>query len=95
METYSNCICILLKLPLQTDQMTSITSIILSRIFQFEQRVYQALKAEDEEEIKFFLDIFLHLSDTHLDNILAENRLDIINIDLELSKKSPVESKIY
>ena len=47
---------------------------------------------DDEEEIKFFIDIFLHLTDTHLDIIIAENRIDIIKIDCELSKKAPVDS---
>ncbi len=38
METYSNCICLLLRLPLKSNQMNDISSIILNRIIAFEQR---------------------------------------------------------
>ena len=38
METYSNCICLLLRLPLKSNQMNDVSSLILNRIIAFEQR---------------------------------------------------------
>jgi hypothetical protein len=54
-----------------------------------------AIKINDEEEIKLFLDIFINLCDSHVEEIIKENNLDLIQIVLELSKCSPTESKIF
>lgn len=48
----------------------------------------------DEEEIIFFIDIYQYLCENNLEIIYKENRLDLIEIMAELSKKVPVKSKI-
>jgi hypothetical protein len=57
-------------------------------------RVYRAISLKDDEEIKFFIDIFIDLCETHMETIHAEYRIDLFRLVGELSIHSPVESKI-
>jgi hypothetical protein len=38
METYSSCICVLLKLPLQNNQLNYISTAILNKVIAFKDR---------------------------------------------------------
>ena len=109
METYSECICVLLRLPLKGEQMGNLGLMILNKVSALKDRyeiililkffrVYGAVKIKDEEEIKFFIDIFFELSETYLQDVVQESNRDgnqgLLNILVELSKNSPSESKI-
>lgn len=91
METYSECICMLLRLNIQSDQMGELSKIILNRIISFKERVNQALLIKDEEEIKFFIDIFFTLCEANLSSLIAEKNEEIFLILLNLTKNSPQE----
>ena len=85
-ETYSECICLLLRLPLQNEQMGPLGLIILNKVISFKDRVFQAIKIKDEEELKFFIDIFVNLCETNIEAIIKENRIDLLQIIVELTK---------
>lgn len=55
-------------------------------------RVYQAIKMQDESEIKFFIDIFIHLSENNMDLILNQKNFEILTIILDLTKICPLSS---
>lgn len=79
----------LLKLPLLNDQMSGLGTLILNKIFSYEPRVYKAISMKDDEEIKFFIDIFQHLCENNF-NLLSQ-RDDLIRIMVKLSTSCPVE----
>jgi hypothetical protein len=85
-ETYSECICLLLRLPLQNEQMGPLGLIILNKVISFKDRVFQAIKIKDDEELKFFIDIFVNLCETNIEAIIKENRIDLLQIIVELTK---------
>ena len=62
-------------------------------IFLF-HRVFQAIKIKDEDELKFFIDIFINLCDTNLEAIISENRVDLLKIIVDLSRNTPSDSKV-
>jgi hypothetical protein len=94
-ETYSECICLLLRLPLQNEQMGTLGMIILNKVISFKDRVFQAIKINDEEEIKFFIDIFVNLCESNLNEIIKENRVDLLQILVELTKHCTTDRKKY
>lgn len=48
---------------------------------------------QDEAEIKFFIDIFIHLSENNMDLILTQKNFEILSIILDLTKICPLSSK--
>lgn len=93
METYSECISLLLRLPLQNQQMGGLGLIILNKVISFKPRVFQAIEMKDEEEIKFFVDIFVNLCETNLEEIVNEHRTDLLQIIVDLTKHCPSDRK--
>ena len=67
--------------------------IILNKVFSFKDRVFQAIKLKDEEELKFFIDIFVNLCESNLNEILKENRVDLLQIIVELTKNCTSDRK--
>lgn len=58
--------------------------------------MFEAIKLKDEEEIKFFIDIFIELSEGYLHDVVRDNaNQGLLNILVELSKNAPPESKEY
>ena len=100
LDIYSECVCNLVKIPMdETDNKFSM--MIINRIcslnerynyYLIKNRVYQAIKIQDENEIKFFIDIFIHLSENNMDVVIAQPNLDILNVILELTKVCPLAS---
>jgi hypothetical protein len=83
----------LLKLPLQNEQMIGLGKIIFEKVLGFKIRAFEAIKSQDEEEIKCFTDIFQTFCEYNFSQIIDENRLDLIEIMAELSKNASVERK--
>ena len=50
---------------------------------------------QDEAEIKFFIDIFIHLSENNMDLILNQKNYEIITIILDLTKICPLSSNFF
>ncbi len=67
--------------------------IILNKVISFKDRVFQAIKIKDEEELKFFIDIFVNLCESNLNEILKENRVDLLQIIVELTKNCTSDRK--
>ncbi len=49
---------------------------------------------QDESEIKFFIDIFIHLSENNMNLILTQKNFEILSIILDLTKICPLSSKL-
>lgn len=47
---------------------------------------------QDENEIKFFIDIFIHLSENNMDIVLTQANFEILSIILDLTKVCPLSS---
>lgn len=92
-ESYSDCISLLLKLPFQ--QVNNLGQIILDRILAFKIRVAQAIQSENEDEIKFFIEIFVNLCENNLEDILSQNRIDLLQIIADLAKCCSVNCNIF
>jgi hypothetical protein len=73
--------------------MGSLGMIILNKVISFKDRVFQAIKIKDEEELKFFIDIFVNLCESNLNEILKENRVDLLQIIVELTKNCTSDRK--
>jgi hypothetical protein len=91
-EIYSECISLLLRLPLQDQQLSNLGLIILNKVTSFKTNVYKAIEIKDEEEIKFFIDIFVNLCETNMEEIVKENRSDLLQIIVDLCKNCPADS---
>jgi len=50
---------------------------------------------QEEGEIKFFIDIFIHLSENNMDIILAQQNFEILYIILDLTKICPISSNLF
>lgn len=73
--------------------MGSLGMIILNKVISFKDRVFQAIKIKDEEELNFFIDIFVNLCESNLNEILKENRVDLLLIIVELTKNCTSDRK--
>jgi transportin-3 len=91
LEAHAECICLLLRLPLQNEQMRELSQFILGRVINLKDSVLNSIKSEDEDEVKFFYDIFEQLIQNNLEEILSSGNLEILQLLMNLSINSHYE----
>ena len=94
LEKHSECICSLLYLPLQEENMKTLAQYIFSKILQFKDIFYKSINSLDDEQASFYVDVFTIMAKNNIEEILNEKRIDLIQIIVDLVKKCP-PSKLY
>ena len=89
LEKHSECICSLLYLPLQEKKMRPLAQVIFGKIFQFKEFFYKSIESLDNEQASFYVDVFTSMVQNNIQEILKERRYDLIQIIVDLVKKSP------
>ena len=89
LEKHSECICNLLYLPLQKDNMRSLAQIIFSKILEFKDIFYKSIESLDTEQSSFYIDVFTSMVKNNMEEILKEKRWDFFQIIVDLTKKCP------
>ena len=94
LEKHNECICSLLYLPLKEENMRNLAQYIFSKILNFKDIFYKTIETLDEEQVSFYIDVFTLMLNHNIEDILKENRLDLLQIIVDLIKNCP-EKKIY
>ena len=89
LEKHSECICSLLYLPLQEKKMRPLAQVIFGKILQFKEFFYKSIESLDNEQASFYVDVFTSMVQNNIQEILKERRYDLIQIIVDLVKKSP------
>ena len=86
---YTDCICELLSIKEIQDNL-NINKKILEKIFIFKDKFYkEKIEYLEEDDICFYVDIFILFINNNLEEILNEKRIDLIKILLDLIKICP------
>ena len=88
LEKHSECICYILQLPLHSDKMRNLAQIIFTKILNFKDIFYKSIESLDTEQTSFYIDVFTSMVENNLDQIFKEKRFDLIQIIVDLTKKS-------
>ena len=89
LDRHGECICSLLNLPLQEDNMRNLAQVIFSKILQFKEILNKSFESIDDEQASFYIEVFTSMVGNNLDQLLQENRIDFLEIIVELTKKCP------
>ena len=89
LEKHSECICNLLNLPLNEENMRTLAQFIFSKILQFKDIFYKTIESLDVEQTSFYIDVFTLMVKNNLEEIIKEKRFDLLQIIVDLMKKSP------
>ena len=89
LEKQSECICYLLQFPLQNNNMINLAQFIFSKILNLKDIFYKSFDILDNDQINFYIDIFTNMVQNNLDKILEEQRYDLIQIIVDITKKCP------
>ena len=89
LDKHGECICSLLNLPLQENNMRNLAQIIFSKILQFKEILNKSFESIDDEQASFYIEVFTSMVGNNLDELLKENRIDFLEIIVELIKKCP------
>ena len=89
LDKHAECICSLLNLPLQENNMRNLAQIIFSKIFQFKEILNKSFESIDDEQASFYIEVFTSMVGNNLEQLLQENRIDFLEILVELTKKCP------
>ena len=89
LDKHAECICSLLNLPLQENNMRNLAQIIFSKIFQFKEILNKSFESIDDEQASFYIEVFISMVGNNLEQLLQENRIDFLEILVELTKKCP------
>ena len=90
LEKQSECICSLLTFPLQKENMSNLTQYIFSKILSLKDFFYKSFDTINNEQICFYIDVFTNMVGNNLNEILKNKRYDLIQIIIDMIKKSPV-----
>lgn len=89
MPKHAECICMLLQLPLEIEEMRSLGKLIYSKILPYKDLLYQtSFDSLNNEESGFFIDVFCTLCQNNFDQIFYEKRFDLLQIIVDLTKNS-------
>ena len=88
-QKHTDCICYLLELPLDNQEMENLAKIIFSKILPFKEVFYKNISSLDPEQCSFYIEVFSSLITNNLQEILSENRLDLVQLMVDLSKICP------
>ena len=89
LDKHGECICSLLNLPLQENNMRNLAQIIFSKILQFKEILNKSFESIDDEQASFYIEVFTSMVGNNLEELLQENRIDFLEIIVELTKKCP------
>ena len=89
LEKHSECICNLLYLPLQNENMRGLAQIIFTKILEFKDIFYKSIETLDTDQSSFYIDVFTSMVKYNYEEILRENRFDFFQIIVDLTKKCP------
>ena len=80
LDKHGECICSLLNLPLQENNMRNLAQIIFSKILQFKEILNKSFESIDDEQASFYIEVFTSMVGNNLDELLKENRIDFLEI---------------
>ena len=89
LDKHCECICSLLNLPLQENNMRPLAQIIFSKIAGYKDIFYKTIETLDNEQSSFYIDVFTSMVANNFEELLQENRLDFFQIIVDLTRKSP------
>ena len=89
LEKHSECICFLLQFPLEKDFMRPLAQYIFSKILNFKDIFYKSIKTLDTEQSSFYIDVFTSMVENNIEQIVKEERYDLIQILVDLAKSCP------
>jgi len=89
LEKHSECICNLLNLPLNEENMRTLAQFIFSKILQFKDIFYKTIESLDVEQTSFYIDVFTLMVKNNMEEIIKEKRYDLLQIIVDLMKKCP------
>ena len=90
LEKQSECICSLLQFPLQNKNLSNLTQIIFTKIFEYKNIFYKTYNDINNEQISFYVDVFTTMVQNNLEDILDEKRYDLIQIIIDMIKICPI-----
>ena len=89
LDRHGECICSLLNLPLQENNMSNLAQIIFSKILQFKDILNKSIESIDDEQASFYIEVFTSMVGNNIEQLLNENRIDFFDIIVELTRKCP------
>ena len=89
LDKQSECICCLLHFPLQKENMRNLSQYLFSKILSLKDIFYNSFNYIDYDQISFYIDVFTNLVQSNLNNIIEGKRYDLIQIIVDMVKKSP------
>ena len=93
-QKHTDCINNLLDVIFENEEMENLSEIIFSKIISFKEIFYKNINCLDQEQCSFYVRIFSSLIQNNLGDILLKNRLDLIQLMVDLTKICP-SSQIY
>ena len=93
-QKHTDCICYLLELPLENQEMENLAKIIFSKILPFKEMFYKNISCLDAEQCSFYVEIFSSLIQNNLMEILNNGGLDLIRLMVDLTPICP-SNQIY
>ena len=89
LDKHSECIDSLLSLPLEEEKMRNLAQKIFSEIFKFKEALNKSMASIDDEQASFYIEVFISLAGNNIEELLKENRIDLFQIIVDLTKKCP------
>lgn len=89
LDKHSECICNLLQLPLEKNNMRNLAQNIFGKVLTFKDALYKTLDSLDSEQIGFYIDVFTSMVQNNFSEIINEKRYDLIQIIVDLTKNCP------
>ena len=89
LDKHSECINSLLSLPLEEEKMRNLAQKIFSEIFKFKEALNKSMASIDDEQASFYIEVFISLAGNNIEELLKENRIDLFQIIVDLTKKCP------
>ena len=80
LDKHGECICSLLNLPLQENNMSNLAQIIFSKILQFKDILNKSIESIDDEQASFYIEVFTSMVGNNIEQLLNENRIDFFDI---------------
>ena len=88
-EKQCDIICSLLQLNFDNESFSELGKVIVGRILGFKEKLYKNIMNLDEEEAGFYVEVFSTLIRNNMENLVKENRKDLVQILVDLSKVCP------